>query len=186
MPPSVHSVLVAAAAGEPMLLVPRASLVAGLGIRGDRYATGLGHWSAPRWLDQQLTLIESEHLERLGLTAAQLRRNIVTRGIDLTAHLGQEVTLGQVRILLVRPCEPCRYIELFTHTGAFKELEGLSGVRAAILTSGDVHAGDAIAASIGGPPVGAGVADTLTHPAQTCTNPSPSPTVPTQPRRSPE
>jgi hypothetical protein len=40
----------------------QARLVAGIGIEGDRYATGLGTYSKKQHLDRQVTLIEIEVL----------------------------------------------------------------------------------------------------------------------------
>src|SRR5947209_8777109 len=74
----VH-LLTAPAAGAPMQSRASAELVPGLGIVGDRYAGGLGHWSDPRWPDQELTLIEFEVAADLALDPAVFRRNVVTR-----------------------------------------------------------------------------------------------------------
>ena len=60
---------------EPMELLGQASLVAGVGIEGDRYATRTGTYSARHHVDRQVTLIEVETLEAL-------RRD---RGIELGA-----------------------------------------------------------------------------------------------------
>jgi len=44
---------------------PEALLVAGVGIDGDRYATGLGTYSTRPHIDRQVTLIEVEVLEAI-------------------------------------------------------------------------------------------------------------------------
>jgi len=142
----VEGIFTAAAAGEPMRSHTSAELVAGLGIPGDRYATGQGHWSDPRWPDQELTLVEAELLEDLGLTMDGLRRNIVTRGIDLEEAVGCDLVVGTAVLRAVRPCEPCRYIETLTRPGLFAELRGHGGVRAAVLRGGVIRVGDGITA----------------------------------------
>src|SRR5207302_7063210 len=87
---SLHDALpiFARAAGEPMLAPAAVEVVTGVGIVGDRYATRRGHWSDPRWRDQQLTLVGQELLDELGLapdrseehtSELQSRENLVCR-----------------------------------------------------------------------------------------------------------
>lgn len=141
---AVAGLFIAEAAGEPMRTVASMELVAGAGIPGDRYATGQGHWSDPRWPDQQLTLVEAELCEALGLGLDGLRRNIVTRGIGLESLIGREFELGTALLLGVRVCDPCRYIETLTRRGLFDELAGRGGLRATVVRGGVVRLGDAI------------------------------------------
>ena len=56
---------VASNAAAPMDELREARLVAGIGIEGDRYATGLGTYSKKQHLDRQVTLIETEVLEAI-------------------------------------------------------------------------------------------------------------------------
>ena len=140
----VAGLFIANAAGEPMQRRESVEVVPGLGIRSDRYATGRGHWSDPRWPDQELTLVEAELCEALGLGMDGLRRNIVTSGIRLESLIGAEFELGTARLRGVRPCDPCRYIETLTRRGLFDELSGRGGLRAAVIRGGTVSVGDAI------------------------------------------
>jgi MOSC domain-containing protein YiiM len=140
----IAGLFTAEAAGEPMRSHRSVELVAGLGIPGDRYATKRGHWSDPRWPDQELTLVEAELLDQLGLPLHALRRNVVTRGIDLAEVIGQDLAIGDAVLRAVRPCDPCRYIETLTRPGLFRELEGNGGLRAAILRGGRVCVRDSI------------------------------------------
>lgn len=140
----VTGLYTAVAAGEPMQSHDAVRVEPGLGIAGDRYATGEGHWSDPRWPDQQLTLVEAELQEALGLDSDGLRRNIVTRGIDLATLIGVEFRIGTARLRGVRPCDPCRYIETLTHAGLFGELAGRGGLRAEVVSAGVIHVGDIV------------------------------------------
>jgi hypothetical protein len=144
----IRLVLVAERAGAPMRTCERVETVAGKGIVGDRYYTGLGHWSDPRWPDQEITLVEEETALRLGVAAQSLRRNIVTQGIELAALIGKRFRLGEGGPVLlgVRPCDPCAYIEGFTRPGMLRELSegGAGGLRASILADGWLAAGAAI------------------------------------------
>ena len=119
-------------------------LVAGVGIPGDRYATRLGHWSDPKWPDQELTLVEAEVAEGLGLAPEQLRRNLVTRGVRLDGLIGETFQVGEAILQGVRPCDPCAYIESLNRPGLLKELVDRGGLRARIVTGGLVRVGDEI------------------------------------------
>jgi hypothetical protein len=142
--PTVVGLFVATAAGEPMESRAAIEVVPGVGIPGDRYATGEGHWSDPRWPDQEITLVEAELQEQLGLTIDGLRRNIVTRGVDLATLIGKEFAIGTATFRGVRPCDPCRYIETLTRDGLFAELAGRGGLRAAVLIAGVIRLGDVL------------------------------------------
>ncbi|HXH20951.1 MAG TPA: MOSC domain-containing protein [Dehalococcoidia bacterium] len=142
---SVVMLLVAPAAGQPVEPRERVELIAGRGVAGDRYAAGRGHWSDPRWPDQELTLFESEVAEELGLGPEQFRRNIVTRGVSLESLLGRRFRVGTALIEGVRPCDPCSYIEQFSRPGVIREVMGIrGGLRARILEGGTVRLGDLV------------------------------------------
>ncbi|GEM_PF-320425 len=139
---TVVALCTAPSAGAPMLRHRQIELLAGKGIAGDRYALGTGHWSDPRWPDQELTLIMAETAEALGLAPASLRRNIVTRGVDLDTLIGATFRIGEATLLGVRRCDPCRWLEQFTRPGAMRELATRGGLRAHIVTGGSVQVGD--------------------------------------------
>ncbi len=81
----------------PMLDVPAARLVAGLGLEGDRYALGGGTWAQYPDQEKQLTLIAAEDVAAVAretgaaLTPGDTRRNLVTTGLDLHPLVGSEV-----------------------------------------------------------------------------------------------
>ena len=126
-------------------------LRAGRGIVGDRYFDGTGTFSASEKHGQQLTLIEAEVLDALRdddlhLSPADARRNIVTRGIDLNALVGQEFQVGTARCIGRRLCEPCSHLQRLTGTALLRPMVHRGGLRADILTSGTARVGDAIRA----------------------------------------
>ncbi|MBI4498858.1 MAG: MOSC domain-containing protein [Chloroflexi bacterium] len=131
-------------AGAPVEARAWVEVVPGVGIIGDRYALGLGHWSDPKWPDQELTLVEAEVAEALDLDAGQLRRNIVTRGIRLNDLIGTTFQIGGATLAGVRPCDPCRYLESLTRPGILKALAFRGGLRARILRAGRIRVGDAV------------------------------------------
>jgi MOSC domain-containing protein YiiM len=142
----VVGLYVAGGAGEPVQARPAVDVVAGVGVVGDRYATGTGHWSDPRWPDQQLTLVESEVAEALGVAPERLRRNIVTRGVALGELIGARVRIGSVELHGVRVCDPCAYLEQLTgRAGLARDLgRAGGGLRAAVVGDGRITVGDAV------------------------------------------
>ncbi|WP_412063118.1 MOSC domain-containing protein [Rubrivirga sp. IMCC45206] len=152
MPGRVVQIFLAPAAGAPAVAVPSARAVAGQGLEGDRYAAGEGSFS--RWPGpaRDLTLIAAEALadaaDEFGVEMAdgEHRRNVVVEGLDLRAVTGGEITIGDVRLAVVRACAPCKYLVRVTgQDRAFDALVGRGGVRCAILTDGVFSVGDAIA-----------------------------------------
>jgi len=137
----------------PMQPVGSATALPGHGLRGDRYAAKAGTFTprSDRLRGYDLTLIESEVLERVilpdgaPLTAPASRCNVVTRGIDLNALVGREFTIGSVRALGQRLCEPCVHLQRLTRPGVVAGLVHQGGLRADILTEGEMRLGDTIA-----------------------------------------
>ena len=78
--------------------------------------------------------------------AAEARRNLVTRGIDLNALVGREFTIGSVRAFGQRLCEPCVHLQRLTRPGVIAGLVHQGGLRADILTDGEIRLGDKIEA----------------------------------------
>lgn len=149
---TVEAVAIARYAAGPVELVPSARALAGRGLDGDRYAASAGTFT-PRTAGGRgydLTLIEAEVLDALdlpggtGLAYAQARRNIVTRGIDVTTLVGRRFRIGDVECLGQRPCEPCAHLEKLTAPGVLRSLIHRGGLRADVLTDGTVTSGDPI------------------------------------------
>jgi hypothetical protein len=141
----VVGLFVAPVAGTAIESRAEATLVAGVGVEGDRYATRLGYWSDPRWPDQELTFVEAEVAEALGVEHGALRRNVVTRGVRLETLIDVRFVLGDALIEGVRACDPCAHIEEITgRPGLLKALAGRGGLRARIVRGGRVCVGDAI------------------------------------------
>ena len=146
----VELLALAAAAEAPMTLVEQATAQAGRGLRGDRYFDARGTFSDPHATGNDLTLIEAEVLEQLdlgdagGLAPADARRNVVTRGIDLNALVGRRFTIGAVGCIGRRLCEPCAHLQRLTVDGTLRALVHRGGLRADVLTDGDIRVGDAV------------------------------------------
>lgn len=146
----VVALYTAASAGAPVEPHGSVMAIAGLGIDGDRYACKRGHWSDPRWPDQELTLVELETAEALQIDASLLRRNVVTRALELDSLIGVHFQIGEALLFGVRRCDPCRYLETLTRPGLAQRLAGHGGLRVRILRGGRIATGDEIVRGGGG------------------------------------
>ena len=145
----IESIHIAPSAAVAMHGLSEVMAIAGVGLEGDRYASGTGTFSAKPKPGRQITLIEAEAIEALerelglGLAPGETRRNLVTRGVALNHLVGREFTVGGVRLRGHELCEPCG--DLARMTGKPQILPGLThrgGLRAEILEGGLIRAGD--------------------------------------------
>ena len=150
---SVVEIFIASAGGETPHAVPLAQLVAGKGIVGDRYHddTGTFSYRLAGKPDAELTLIAREEIDAFNaatgqvLTGADLRRNVVTEGVDLAALVGRDFRLGSVRLRGHRLCEPCAHLAGLVGDGVLEVMAHKAGLRAQILEGGTLKPGDALA-----------------------------------------
>jgi hypothetical protein len=144
---TVEAIVVAPAAEAAPVAVDRAAARAGRGLVGDRYFDGRGTFSNAHGRGHDLTLVEAEALEDLGLIEpADARRNVVTRGIDLNALVGRRFTVGGVECFGQRLCEPCAHLERLTRPGVLRGFIHRGGLRADVLTDGEITVGDTVRA----------------------------------------
>lgn len=147
----VVSIHVGKSAGEEMTELEEAELVAGSGIVGDRYYSQTGTFSeqlpAP---DHELTLVATEEISRFSesigrdLGPGEVRRNVVTRGIELNDLVDKEFTIGKVRVRGIRLCEPCAHLAGLVAPEILPALIHKAGLRAAIVEGGTIRVGDRI------------------------------------------
>jgi MOSC domain-containing protein YiiM len=125
--------------------LPEARFIAGIGIEGDRYATGLGTYSKRPHLDRQVTLIEMEVLETIArdrqieLAIGEHRRNLTTRGVPLGHLVGQYFRVGDCVLYGGRLNVPCLYLETLVAKRVFKPLINRSGLNCRIVIGGTIH-----------------------------------------------
>jgi MOSC domain-containing protein YiiM len=145
----VEQIHIATIAGASVRAVERARAVAGVGLEGDRYASGRGHYQDAR-VSRDLTLIEAEVVEALvgehGIEFApgETRRNVTTRGIDLNGLVGRRFRIGEVLCEGTRLCEPCQYLADLTSKPLLRTLVHRGGLRADIVRGGVIRRGDSI------------------------------------------
>jgi hypothetical protein len=139
---SVASLLIAPDAEAELVAVDEAVALAGRGLEGDRYALGRGTFGGGR--GYQLTLVESEVLDEIGLPWAEARRNVVTRGMELNALVGRRFRVGSAECIGRRLAEPCAHLEKLARPGLLRPLVHRGGLRADVLTDGRIRPGDDI------------------------------------------
>ncbi|HET9613584.1 MAG TPA: MOSC domain-containing protein [Candidatus Limnocylindrales bacterium] len=148
----VASIHVTARGGDPMQPVERVRAIAGVGLEGDRYALGTGHYSPDPKVDRQITLIAAEEIDRLAadvgieLAPGETRRNVMTRGVDVNALVGRRFRIGSVECQGTRLCEPCAYLEGLLGRPVLEPLVHRAGLRARLLTDGEIALGDEVVA----------------------------------------
>jgi hypothetical protein len=138
----VEAILVAPDAEAPMARVEAAAAVAGHGLEGDRYRDGRGTFSGG--VGYELTLVEAEQLDELGIEWEKSRRNVVTRGVDLNALVGRPFAVGHVECIGRRLAEPCAHLERVEGKGLMRPLVHRAGLRADIVRDGTIAVGDAV------------------------------------------
>ncbi len=114
--------------------------VAGRGIRGDRFFDYREDYKG------QVTFFAMEIFEDvcrrlgvLGLAPSAVRRNILTRGVDLNQWIGKKFSLQGIEFEGVCECKPCYWMDRALAPGAEELLKGNGGLRAKILSNGTLH-----------------------------------------------
>lgn len=138
--------------GEPMQELQTVKAIEQLGLEGDRYAGERGAWSkSKRKVIRQVSLIEKEAVNRANdslknpFLPRETRRNIVISDFPLNSLIGKEFMIGNVRMRGVELCDPCqRPSKLIGKPGFEESFAGLGGLRAEILTTGQITVGDTI------------------------------------------
>ena len=146
-PGTLEEIWVAPAAGTEPVSQDHVRVIPGVGLEGDRYATGDGTFpTGPP--GSALTLIEAEVCESFSppLAAGEHRRNLVTRGVALNDLLGHDFTIGEVRCRGMRLCEPCTVVQRYSGRPVLRALAHRGGLRVDVLGDGELRVGDQLRA----------------------------------------
>jgi molybdopterin-guanine dinucleotide biosynthesis protein A len=125
---------------HPMVSVAAAECLTGRGLRGDRF------WDHQPDNPGQITFFAEEvhHTLLRELRPAPgpptaYRRNVLTRGVELNELIGREFTVQGVRFLGTVECKPCYWMDQAVGPGAEAWLKGRGGLRAKILSDGELR-----------------------------------------------
>ncbi len=132
------------AGANPVLEVPEIECVTGRGVRSDRFFDYRPDYKG------QITFFAMEVFERIcaelairDVPATAVRRNVFTRGLELSALIGCAFTVQGVRFAGAEECRPCYWMEQAVAPGTEMRLLGCGGLRARILGDGRLRLGRA-------------------------------------------
>lgn len=133
---------------EPMAEVPKAWLVAGRGVEGDRYYKRDGAKGQVTFFEEETWLRLCRELGRNDRQPDVFRRNVIVRGTDLNALIGVEFDIQGVQFRGVEYCKPCYWMEQAFAPGTLALLTEwkAGGLRASVLSDGWLAVGEAEAA----------------------------------------
>ncbi len=127
---------------HPMIAVDSIDCVAGQGIRGDRFFGYKDGYIG------QITFfsLEIHHglCRQLGVESDEkspsvYRRNAITSGVDLNSLIGQDFEIQGIRFHGTEECSPCYWMNHAFGKGAEAALKGNGGLRAHILSDGELR-----------------------------------------------
>ena len=140
---------IAESGGEVMKELQEATLIEGVGIEGDRYATGKGYYS-DRPDIREVTLIDEETLialkrdHHIELLPSEHRRNLTTRNVPLNHLVGRQFVIGDTVLEGGRLNVPCKYLQTLLNKKVFVPLLNRSGLNCRIIKGGKIAPGDPI------------------------------------------
>ncbi|HEU0210025.1 MAG TPA: molybdenum cofactor biosysynthesis protein [Candidatus Udaeobacter sp.] len=125
---------------HPMIEVPVIECVAGRGIRGDRYFDFKDDYKG------QITFFSFDVFDELctalklhNCSPAAARRNVITRAVDLNNLIGTEFEVQGVSFYGTEESRPCYWMDGAFASGAREFLKGGGGLRARILSDGELR-----------------------------------------------
>lgn len=122
----------------------RAQLVTAQGIDGD-------HYQSSRNGARQVTMIAEEDIQavasflgRARIAPEILRRNIVTKGINVIVLKNRRFRIGAAVLEGSGECAPCSLMEDVLGPGGFNAMRGHGGITARIIEGGEITVGDTV------------------------------------------
>lgn len=119
----------------------------GQGLEGDHRTAGPARSTSKR----QVTLIQAEHLPVIAVLAgrdhldpAEMRRNLVISGINLTALKDKRFSIGEVLFEGSGACPPCSRMEEALGEGGLNAMRGHGGITARVVEPGALQVGDEV------------------------------------------
>lgn len=143
----IEAIWVASESKIPMQSLDAVQCDTGKGIVGDR------NYQKVKNPGQSITFIEAEEIERYNqekqqqVSASDMRRNIVTRGVRLNDLIGKTFSFGGLVFKGAELCEPCATLgkdlsnESISKAEVVKALVHKTGIRADIIEGGVLKVG---------------------------------------------
>ena len=143
----IEAIFVAKKSRQALQQAHTVQVVVGCGITGDR------HFKKAKKKGQNITLIEAEAVDGYNALLAQsiapqqTRRNIISRGVDLNALVGEEFSIGSAQFRGVELCHPCNVLGRLLENLQVSRSEvihaflGSGGLRADVIGSGIIEVG---------------------------------------------
>jgi len=120
--------------------------IAGVGLKGDRYANAQGSYNKGKPGKRQVTLINHCFFKDTSFKFDECRRNIITKDVELMWLIGREFKIGEAVFLGVKYCDPCqRPSKLAGKVVNFqRSFYDRGGLVADVVTGGLIKSGSAI------------------------------------------
>ncbi|MBL9187687.1 MAG: molybdenum cofactor biosysynthesis protein [Opitutaceae bacterium] len=118
---------------------------AGLGLEGDRFFGYRPDYNGQVTFFAWETVTAARREFRApDLRPEVFRRNVITQGVDLPALAGVRFMLGGIEFEGVGEAKPCYWMDQVVAPGAEVWLRGHGGLRAKILSDGELRCGEAV------------------------------------------
>lgn len=142
---NVEALFIGSEEGGAVGRVDSVRAVAGHGLEGDRYYNAQGDGDP----SLEITLFEAEAVEdvrspELDVQPEDMRRNVMTRGVELRSLIGRKFSVGEVVVEGLEDNPPCRRLQRLAGKKLLKPLIERGGIRGRIVTSGTIEPGDEI------------------------------------------
>ena len=96
---------------------------------------------------RQVSLMDIESLQKLGIPPGAVKENVTTRGLDFQRlKPGQHLRIGRSLLEITLPCEPCSRMDEIRQ-GLQEELRGQRGWLCWVVEGGTIRRGDRIEVS---------------------------------------
>lgn len=143
----IQAIFIAPKSEAEQQSVTKIEVIAQKGIIGDR------NFDQHRWPGQSITLIEGENIalfnqcQQQNINIQDTRRNLITQGIKLNPLVGQTFYIGQVKLLGIERCQPCRSLgeklanDDLSQQQVINAFTDKAGIRATIISNGHLEIG---------------------------------------------
>ncbi len=128
--------------GHAMVGTPAVQCRAGWGLEGDRFFGYRPDYKGQITLFSWETyLAAKQHFSLYSLEPTAFRRNVLIEGVDLATLIGARFMLGGIELLGTEECRPCYWMDTAVAPGAENWLRGQGGLRARIVSDGELCSG---------------------------------------------